>query len=113
MLQGTHIRFPPYLHSLDVDISAAPGRITERDTVGTRNNTEQSEREVKHPTVSWERWRDGGGVRLKTGFLNSARCSHPCFCQNGPRTAPQLKSLENCHPARTSTDVYGASQQGK
>lgn len=66
---------------------------------------EQPEREVKHPTVSWEEWRDGGGVRLKTGFLNSARCSNPIFCQNGPLTDPQLKSLENCHPARTSTDV--------
>lgn len=96
----TGYSFSPYLHSLDVDMSAAAGRIT----TGTRN-TEQPEREVKHPTVSWEGWRDGGGVGLKIRFLNSARCSNPIFCQNGPLTDPQLKSLENCHPARTSTDV--------
>lgn len=41
-----YIRFSPYLHSLDVAMSAAVGR----DTVVKRNKTEQPEREVKHPT---------------------------------------------------------------
>lgn len=50
-------------------------------------------------------WRDEGRVALKSRFLNRARCTNPIFCQNGPLTDPQLKSLENCHPARTGTAV--------
>lgn len=81
--------------------------------LGRRNKTEQPEREVKHPTVPWEGWRDGGGVRIKTGFLNSTRCSNPIFCRSGPLTDLQLKSLENCHPARTAQTCSDAPQQGQ